>query len=557
MASPRFYNWCWMLACYAESRAYRWSSRNVRKAQSQVLQRIVSSNSDTWFGKEHQFRTIGSVEEFRRSVPVTTYEDYLDAINRIARGEKGVLTTESVELLEPTGGSTTGEKLIPYTNGLKRSFQRAIRVWMWDLLSQCRSVREGYAYWSISPLANQRRSTESGIPIGFDDDSAYLGRHERVLLSKTLAVPPQVAACKSVPVAQYATLFYLLNCRKLGLISVWSPTFLSEMLASLQLHWESLCDDLDTGVIRHDYIDSLAEHLQEPIPPSPERAAEIRALMGQGQLPRDWVSQVWPELSLVSCWADGPSAPFARKLADSLPGIEIQPKGLLATEAVVSVPLLGRCGAGLAVRSNFLEFQPVDELGSPCEDVLLLADELRPGGRYRVIVTTPGGLYRYQMKDEIEVVGFYDQIPLARFLGKADRVSDIVGEKLSEAFVCQVLECEFHNHDVVPHYYDVMAECDGERCYVLRIADSELAGDSSRLTALREDLERAFRRNPGYRYARELGQLGHMRISIITPRAARELHEKRTKELVQTGTRHGDIKPSILQPPSPQHSGPA
>ena len=55
-------------------------------------------------------------------------------------------------------------------------------------------------------------------------------------------------------------------------------------------------------------------------------------------------------------------------------------------------------------------------------------------------MTTAGGLYRYHLRDEIEIVGFHHQCPLLRFLGKCDQISDLVGEKLAEPHVRAVLE---------------------------------------------------------------------------------------------------------------------
>ena len=69
-----------------------------------------------------------------------------------------------------------------------------------------------------------------------------------------------------------------------------------------------------------------------------------------------------------------------------------------------------------------------------------LAHELDRGGRYWVLVTTAGGLYRYHLRDEVEIVGFHHQCPLLRFLGKCDHGSDLVGEKLAEPHVRSVLE---------------------------------------------------------------------------------------------------------------------
>ena len=91
-------------------------------------------------------------------------------------------------MLEPTSGTTSGEKLIPYTDGLRHEFQRAIATWIGDLFLHCPNVRHGRAFWSISPVFATARHSAGGIRIGFDDDTAYLSSWERPFVGKLLAV---------------------------------------------------------------------------------------------------------------------------------------------------------------------------------------------------------------------------------------------------------------------------------------------------------------------------------------------------------------------------------
>jgi hypothetical protein len=111
--------------------------------------------------------------------------------------------------------------------------------------------------------------------------------------------------------------------------------------------------------------------------------------------PEDYQS-IWPRLRLISCWADAHAALHAESLRQFLPRVPIQPKGLIATEAFVTLPFAGR--HPLAVLSHFFEF--VDHRGDA-----LLAHELKTGAEYRVVVTTGGGLYRYCMQDRVRVDG--------------------------------------------------------------------------------------------------------------------------------------------------------
>jgi hypothetical protein len=73
------------------------------------------------------------------------------------------------------------------------------------------------------------------------------------------------------------------------------------------------------------------------------------------------------DLALISCWADAHATGPARGLRARLPDVEFQPKGLLATEAFVTIPFRGAWP--VAIRSHFFEF--LEEDGS-----LKLADEL-------------------------------------------------------------------------------------------------------------------------------------------------------------------------------------
>ena len=59
---------------------------------------------------------------------------------------------------------------------------------------------------------------------------------------------------------------------------------------------------------------------------------------------------------MISCWADAAGAAPAAALASRFPSAVLQPKGLLATEGFVSLPLAAAGGAVLSARSHFFEF---------------------------------------------------------------------------------------------------------------------------------------------------------------------------------------------------------
>ncbi len=66
--------------------------------------------------------------------------------------------------------------------------------------------------------------------------------------------------------------------------------------------------------------------------------------------------------------------------------------------------------------------------------------ELDECGTYHIVLTTPGGLYRYDINDVVRVTGFYNQTPLIEFVRKGRDVSNITGEKLHVNQIIQAME---------------------------------------------------------------------------------------------------------------------
>lgn len=515
-------NTVWMMACAREAGGFDRATRSVAKAQIDVLLAIIRRNRETAFGRTHRFSAIDSPRAFQEQVPLSRYEDYAESIGRIANGERGVLIDEPVELLEPTSGTTCGERLVPYTASLRRQFQRAVAAWIFDLFRNRPQLLYGRAYWSISPAMRSSRRTEGGIPIGFEDDADYLRTAERWMLKRLLVVPAEVARSNSMEAFRYATLRYLLAADDLTLISVWSPTFLTALLGPLDIWQDRLCFE-------------LGRQWQ-----TRRRAAELKEIFASSLETAEKLKRIWPRLALVSCWADAGASRYLPELQKLFPHVEIQPKGLLATEGCVSFPLIGHSGGALALRSHFFEFQ---ELDAPHN--LRLSHELTIGGCYRVVLTTAGGLYRYELRDEVEVVGFKNECPLLRFLGKSDCVSDLVGEKLAEPHVQTVLDRFFAKNGLSPTFAMLVPVVDGPPRYRLYLESNASDQNTSPLKTLAADLDSGLDENPHYAYARQAGQLAPAEVAWLDCQKVSgwDIYER---QCLARGMRAGNIKPMAL-----------
>ena len=503
---------------------FRSALADPARAQDAVLHRLILRNATTAFGRLHRFGDVRTTEEFRRRVPLTSYPDYEPFLDRIAAGEEGVLTRSRVMVLEPTGGSSSGEKLIPYTRDLQRGFRRAVAPWICDLYLGRPHLACGPAYWSISPVAEWTARPGCRIRVGFEADSEYLGGPLRKIVDSTLAVPAAVRLVHSIRAFRYVTLLFLLRCSELRIVSVWHPSFLSLLLEGLNEHWDDLVQDIDRGTLNPPVPipREVARILQAGLRPQPRRA---RALGMLG--PRD-LTRIWPRLGLISCWGDGHAALSMEGIRQRFPGVEIQPKGLVATEAFVTLPFAGR--TPVAVRSHFFEFLSGRRT--------YLVHELEPGGVYSVVVTTGGGLYRYRLEDRVEVTGFLGRSPCLRFLGKEDHFSDLCGEKLCEVFVATALAEVFRELCFAPRFAMLAPDlAAGRPGYTLYLEDP-----SDPPALLGQRLQKRLEENPQYRYSAALGQLTPVRIFGI----AGDAHMVYLKRCDEMGHRLGNVKPLSL-----------
>ena len=508
---------------------YRAALRDPAGAQFRLLRTYLHDNADTEFGRTHCFSRLRTPADFRAAVPLHTFDDYAPYIDRIAGGEPKVLTRQPVRRLVPSGGSTRAQKLIPYTAALQAEFNAAIGPWVCDLFRQDRALMAGPAYWSVSPAA-QRSEGDNGsaVPVGFEDDSAYLGGVWGRLVGAAFAVPSAVRHVPDVETFRYVTLLCLLRAPELRLISVWHPSFLSLLLDDLAPRFADLVRDVAQGACSP-HVPAIVRGAL-PTSPKPRRAAMLE------RAGPDDLRAIWPRLGLISCWADAHAALYLDALAARFPGVRLEPKGLIATEAFVSLPFAD--WHPLAVRSHFFEF--LDDAGD-----VRLAHELEQAGEYRVVVTTGGGLYRYQLNDRVRVDGFVGRTPSIRFVGKEDHVSDLFGEKLSEGFVGQALRELFGRHRMAPRFAMLAPEPAPGPAYVLFMEAS--AGAASSGDTLAQDLDAALCANPHYRYCRDLGQLGAARVHAVPSNA----YAAYVAECRRRGQRLGDVKAMPLS----RHTG--
>lgn len=532
------FNVLFFLSCLPETLKFLLKCLNPGKSQLRILKRIINSNRDTDFGRDHRFENIRNYREFSDLVPITEYEFYQEYLEAIGKGGQRVLTSEPVMLLEPTSGSASASKLIPYTRSLKAEFQRAIYPWICELYFHHPGMFFGKMYWSISPVIRETR-TQSGMMIGFEDDTGYFSPMKRFFLKNLFAVPDLVRSLPNLTLFKYVTLLFLLREKNLGFVSIWSPTFFAALMKPLMQWKNALIHDIRHGTFSPpgSCHSKLRLGLKRYMKKDPERAAELEKVLDSSE--ESSCRRLWKQMALISVWKDSSAALSFAELEKKFKGVNFQGKGLLATEGIVSFPFFdGKCV--LAVNSHFFEFEEVVSSRGPKR--ILLCEQLKAGKQYSVILTTGGGLYRYRLRDIILVREHVFNLPVIEFIGKQGCVSDMVGEKLDSIHVKKSVESVIERFSLTPDFVLVSPEKkSGVFFYVLFIRDTRHAGQLT--SGIAESLDLEFRKNIHYDYARNIGQLDRVKVFRIEQE---DPDEAVLKYFTERNMKMGDVKPGIL-----------
>lgn len=513
----------------AGEQAFRDALLNPERVQRQRLARILEHTGSFVAEKGWSLDRNTSWEVFSARVPVTDYTDWATEIERQRQTGERRLSRMTVKRYQPTSGSTSKVKWIPYTQAYLSELDQAISPWLTDMYLRHPGIARGRHYWSFSWMPTELRQTAAA---DVNNDLQLLASGKRQLMSAVKAVPDSIALADTSDDSQFATLAYLLVSEDLSLLSVWSPTFALSLFDRLSV----LRDELAT-VLKCGHWGNRASCLRNVQCP---RSTLVAARLKQwdGRLTPGALSRFWPKLALISAWDTSTSAIWAQQLQNLFPDAAFQGKGLWATEGVVTIPYQGRYP--LAVTSHFYEFQDIED------GTILPAWKLETGQRVRPLLTTGSGLLRYGMKDHLRVTDRLGECPCFEFLGRADGV-DMVGEKLSPESAMQVLDLVYRRYRETDGLRPIslLAAVNGTASsptpFYWMLCECTGAIEEGRKQALEQEisarLETELQGYFHYKLARDLGQLG--RAQVFIDANAREVYQERG---LRRGMISGDIK---------------
>ena len=453
------------------------NAENPMDVNRALLMKILRDNQDTAFGKAHRFSEIRTIEDFRKQVPMAVYEDYAPMIERTKDGEDNLLTSAKILGYSRTSGSSGVPKYIPATDSsltayVRYTWTRALALGAREKKKNGERYRPGRGVF-LSPATNE--CLPNGLPCS---NIAEIGAREYGMFY------PYILTVPTKDLFDMHDGDYIYNIYRFALadedvtfiFSVFFSVNVSQ-LAYLQKNWRVIVDDIEKGTI-DDSIEmkpELRRELSALLRPMPERAAYLRKQFEKG-FDETLLKRIWPHMTVLCAIGNAsfrPAAAYVRSFAKDIPfdyAIYGASEGLIA-----AVTELESTDMQLLTDSCFFEFIPAEgEVRADGKEILTL-DELEQGGKYEVLITTQAGLYRYHLKDVIEVKGFRGKCPLISFVYRKGQLFNIAGEKFSEEDARHTIAMFEKAHGisvdhwlfyqdttVVPNRYSLVVESDAD-----------------------------------------------------------------------------------------------
>lgn len=507
-----------------------------REAQRDKLMEILQANGGTAYGKAYGFDQIGSVADYQARVPIVRADALRPWLDRMLAGEKNILTYQDPLYYGMTTGTTGPPKFTPITAAYRDEYQTVVQTFVSGIYRDHPQAFEGKVLYFIGS-ADQARSP-MGVHCGTMSGFNFVNLPP--LLKKMYAVPYEIMVAGHSWSRNYVTALLSLPQKISMMLGITAAPMIG-LLQFIDEHLERLIQDLETGTLHPDLILTPEERaiVAKMHKARPEAAAQLRRCLQQGT--RD-AKSLWPGLELMVCWKSshaGTLIPQLRKLThDRLP---VRDAIYSATEGWCNVPMSDtELGGPLALQAHFYEFVPEDAEG---DAPILLAHELEAGKRYRILFTTSGGMYRYDIGDVLEITGFYQKNPIAHFVRKTSQMCNLVGEKLTDYHVTEaVLKAAAAHGLTLPFFVaspDTKAFPPGYRIQAELPADIAPEAVKQLAAELETQLQAA---NYDYQATRAEGQLAPVQLESLPSGSGTRFREAR----IRAGGDEAQLKPLVL-----------
>ena len=458
---------------YLGLRAMHQNAKGAHRKNERLLFKILRRNQSCEYGQRYGFANIKSVEEFRQAVPVTTYADYIDDINRMIKNdETNILTSSKLVGYAQSSGSVGKRKFVPIT-------QYEVDVYL------------KYAVTRMVALADRQKRRETGkglhisrgmflcpayndfLPNGLpcSNIADVVARQLGFIYPYILSFPDKRILDEQQADHYYvASRFALENKDTVALFAIFFKQY-THLMEFLKENWRTVVDDIETGEISDiaKAQPDVVDFLKSLVKPNPKRAAELREEFEKG-FDETIIKRIWPNMSVICGIGTSTFAPFANAMRKYAAGVPFDFSVYAASEGIfAAVDELDSDPQLLLVDSCYYEFIPID--GD--ESTFLSLDELEIDKEYEIIITSQSGFYRYKCGDIIRVVDYLDECPYVVFSMRKGQLLNMTGEKTTEEQMTGAIDrlgeevgcvldewCAYIDVETQPYHYTVLIEND-------------------------------------------------------------------------------------------------
>lgn len=513
-------------------RQYLGDARRARDIQHRTLLNKIRRNALSDYGRDHGFPEMRTVDDFRRRQPLMHYDDIAPYVDRVRHGNvTAMFAPQTRVLMYAVSSGTTGRpKHLPLTAELFREYKSGWRIWGAGVYGDHRDLLWKKTLQLTSDW--QQSHAPDGTPCG---QISGLAAATRPIVSRPMFMPPAcVNRIYDSEAKHYVTLRLALANPLVGMVVTANPSTLVEFAKRADKHAETLIRDIHDGTITVGEGLTVPDEVLDGLPwrirlPRRQRARELERIASESG--RLLPSKVWPRLSVVAVWTGGSVGVYLPQVEELYGKVAIRDHGLSASEGRMSIPLAdGESSGILDFRHHYFEFIPTAEYENDAPTILE-AHELVEGHDYYIVLTTSGGLYRYDIQDVIRCTGFVGQAPLIEFLNKGKNISNITGEKVTEHQVIGAVSQAMEELQITVGTFTLAPAMDSlqrKPRYLLLLEPTGHAGQAGPLAVrVEQNLRRV---NLEYREKAESGRLLPIEVHEVSPGTWEKLRRHRTSE---------------------------
>ena len=349
------------------------------EVQNELLMNLLSISKDTEIGKAYDFRTIRTYHEFAQRVPVSSYEDYQNLIERSRKGEKNIFWPKPIKWFAKSSGTTNAKsKFIPVSAESLEDCHYAAGK---DLLCMYLNNNEN------SALFNGKNLRLGGSKELYEENGTTFGDLSAILIDNM----PFWAEFSSTP------------GNKVSLMSDWEYKMQAIVNETVNENVTSLAGVPSWMLV---LLNNVLESTDNKI-----------------------ILDVWPNLEVY--FHGGVSfLPYVDQYKSIIPSKSFKYYEIYnASEGFFAIQDRNHSNELLLMLDYgiFYEFIPMQTHGTPTETLLPLS-EIKKGVNYAIVITTNAGLWRYKIGD---TVMFTSTTPYRiKVTGRTKHFINVFGEEL-------------------------------------------------------------------------------------------------------------------------------